>query len=296
MHRSRSECWGSHSRARRAQIEMDGQKPWDVDEARKIEHMMKLRHHMNGARANHSVNSTTKGRWQKTGTSPKHVPSRIKTFAGTSAHSGLAKLKKDMGLQYVSSNHTRCGWRSRRSGRIASTWRNSKRFLRRNRLRKFMYYEIPSREEYEKHKPPNGDFAHSMLNRAIPGAVHVRTEPPPPVVKGARRMPLIVLTIALTGADWFTHVLNAQPTVHLADDIVTANYDKDSKVTQLETKLTKALTMPYKSKGLGPSKSTNVSNLDVRAASLVRLARRKLPLTSRAFGVLAFSCRCSGSS
>ena len=159
-----------------------------------------------------------------------------------------------------------------------------------------MYYEIPSREEYEKHKPPNGDFAHSMLNRAIPGAVHVRTEPPPPVVKGARRMPLIVLTIALTGADWFTHVLNAQPTVHLADEIVTANYDKDSKVTQLETKLTKALTMPYKSKGLGPSKSTNVSNLDVRAASLVRLARRKLPLTSRAFGVLAFSCRCSGSS
>ena len=40
----------------RTQIEMDGQKPWDVAEARKIEHMTKLRNHMNGARANHTVN------------------------------------------------------------------------------------------------------------------------------------------------------------------------------------------------------------------------------------------------
>ena len=140
-----------------------------------------------------------------------------------------------------------------------------------------MYYEIPNRDEYEKHKPPKGDFAHSMLNRAIPGAPHSRTEPPPAVVKGARRMPLIVLTIALTGADWFTHVLNAQPSIHLADEIVTANYNKDAKVTQLETKLTKALTMPYKSKGIGVDKKVNVSGLEVLG---FQLNARKAPFVN----------------
>lgn len=233
------------------EIELDGEKPWDVEEeilAEKAEKKLaaKVRGHSSPA---HTLPNIT-------GKAPKQAPKRIRIFEGDAeSKGGVAKLKAATGLSVVSSNKTR--------------------------LSKFKFYETPLKNQFKQNEPETGAFAHSMLNRHIPKARHATTPTQsgaavvPSVVRGQKIVPMVVFKLAQTSSLSFTSLMNLQPSVHMDKELVPpkdGSIMKDSQRQQMQTMLRDTIKDPAASlaklsKGKN-NDTSDIANFEVYGAQI----------------------------